>query len=151
MPIAWLCFSVCKERERVVVLHWSDVLVMMNISAVSNKGHKRDTLRLCWFGEVSHAQCDVIVYFGVGERTRRQNELDKTTSTVLAASSFFLSGCCCCLCPPLRCFFILPTPSPALMRIPLLPLNSCFPLSQVEAMLKSLNSPLNYTLSWAKL
>lgn len=43
------------------------------------------------FGEVSHAWCDVIVYFGIGERSKRQSELDKTTSMseVLTASSCF--------------------------------------------------------------
>lgn len=77
------------------MLCWSDAPLMMNICAASER---RDTSEpVCWSGEVSHAQCDVIVYFGVGKRTRRQNELDKTTSMVLATSSCFLSVCCCCL------------------------------------------------------
>lgn len=50
---------------------------------------KWDTL--WWLGVVSHALSEVIVYFGVKQKTRRQNELKKKiTSTVLAASSSLL-------------------------------------------------------------
>lgn len=63
----------------------SDYQLMMNSSTISSDRDKRDTVRQ--FGVVSHALSDVIVYFGVKQRTRRQNELAKITSTVLAASS----------------------------------------------------------------
>lgn len=58
---------------------------MMNSSTISSDRDKRDTVRQ--FGVVSHALTDVIVYFGVKQRTRRQNELAKITSKVLAASA----------------------------------------------------------------
>lgn len=61
---------------------------MMNSSTISTDRDKRDTVRQ--FRVVSHALSDVIVYFGVKQRTRRQNELAKITSTVLAASSLVL-------------------------------------------------------------
>lgn len=46
---------------------------------------------LWWLGVVSHALSDVIVCFGMKQKTRRQNELAKITSTVLAASSLLFS------------------------------------------------------------
>lgn len=65
------------------------ILRLLLISLQSAIKEIREAFWLCvGLGEVSHAQCDVIVYFGVLESTRRQNELDKTTSTVLAASLF---------------------------------------------------------------
>lgn len=69
----------------------SDSQLMMNSSTISSDRDKRDTVRQ--FGVVSHALSDVIVYFGVKQRTRRQNELAKITSTVLAASSLVLGPC----------------------------------------------------------
>lgn len=67
----------------------SNSQLMMNISTITSDKDKQETLGQFWV--VSHALSDVIVYFGVKQRTRRQNELVKITSTVLAASSLLFS------------------------------------------------------------
>lgn len=73
-------FPFCKYRQKEA----NDLFLYISID-----GDKSYTL---WLGVVSHALSDVIVYFGAKQKTRRQNELDKITSTVLAASSSVLSS-----------------------------------------------------------
>lgn len=109
---------------------------MMNIPAVSNKRDKQDTLGLCvGLGKFSHARCDVIVYFGVGgkEPGDKMNLIKQHARSWLLPLVSFQSVVA--VSDPLYA----PSSSrPALLHIPLLPLNLCFPLSPLEAALKSI-------------
>lgn len=109
MHTLWLCLSLSKDKGfcllRGILNKWLTSLLL-------DRKEMSETLN-CVLVYVSHAHYDVIVYFGVGIRTRRRNELDKTTSMVLAASFCFLSVCCCCLWLFLHSLFILCIPSTA--------------------------------------
>lgn len=112
--IPWNAFLLqfCINIEDVLYLREFSLMMYTHIQSDRQGRDKRDTMCLvtkrdcmCCCEHVSHAQCDVMVYFGLRMWTRRQNELDKTTSLVLAAFFCFLWVWCSCLSLPLKAFF----------------------------------------------